>query len=1068
MKRFLIPPLLLIAIFACNSALLAVNQYRVSNVDGGMPYLLHLPEVYHDEPTREFPAIIYLHGYGERCENGTYGTTSELHHIENAGNTPPNHTRNGHSMKFTVDDQEEYFIVISPQIRKSRGDWNAEDVVALLDEISSEYRIDADRVYLTGFSFGGQGTWNVLTGDANTPNRFAAAAIVAGRSLVANRHSKIADDNVAVWSMSGLSDPTEHTPERVLSANNTLRSFFPDAEHLVTMYPNYSHSSSRQYNTGHTYHDPNIYEWFLTKKRQRPGKPDRVNLSNRAATIATSGDEESPHPAIRVKNSSGSYWASSTDDYEKKWVQLDLGETFMVDQVFVRFSWSTSASIKPVAPKGSITSIEASPTAGRIRVHAPYHNRRTKIGSIAAHQIYLKDTGTYDGGPYDIHNERDYNRENGWFEIEADYVGDSTGTWYALNETVAAYTIYGSVDGNDWFPLANVEDNYEFSRQHKFDATSLRYVRLNVTDPNRTDLAEHEHRAKVYEMVVLEAYNPPNPPTPPSGLVVADVTSGGVSLAWSGASGMVDQYQIYWSTTDTQPETPQATVGFAQNAFTAEGLLPNTEYFFWVSASNAGGESSATSISQRTEILTTPIAPTNFTASGATATSVSLSWQDNADNESGYNLYWATDAKPALPNQQLSTDSSSTLISGLTPDTRYTFWLEAKNAAGTSDDVSATATTSAFEGSLSIGLISRWKFDEQAGSTAFDSTGFNDAILSGETARTDEAVAGHSISLDGTDDWVEAPHQEEYSSSAMSVSMWVRPSLADSQPRGLISKRQGLSASQRCFSIFTHTNSYINLDIGNQRFTTNYSLNEIGTWKHLVMTYDGAQTSENLKLYIDGSQVAESTISTTSIPSLTCPVTIGTLNTNYGSAFAGQIDEVRIYNRALTVAEVEALHETEPFSVNETPDTFTEWAALNLGNRPIAEQSPTSDPDHDGIPNLLEYAQASNPTDNASVNLPYSTIQDSSNAHYLEFSYRRLQGGNGSSESGYTANNLLYTVLISHDLTANSWVTGVDHLEFIPPSIEHGDNSETVTVRVKQSIESAAQTFIRLQIEELN
>ncbi|WP_309383226.1 LamG-like jellyroll fold domain-containing protein [Cerasicoccus frondis] len=1034
-----------------------------------MPYLLHLPEIYDDEPSREFPTIIYLHGYGERCENGTYGTTNELSRIENAGNIPPNHVRNGNPMKFTVNGQEEYFIVISPQIRKGRGDWNADDVVALLDEVSSDYRIDPNRVYLTGFSFGGQGTWNVLTGDANTPNRFAAAVIVAGRSVVVNKHSKIADDNVAVWSMSGLSDPTEHTPERVLSANNALRSYFPEAEHLVTMYPSYSHSSSRQYNTGHTYHDPNIYEWFLSKERQAPGRADRVNLSNRAATSATSGDEESSHPAIRVKNSSGSYWASDTDDYDNKWVQLDLGEAFTVDQVFLRFSWSTSASIEPVAPKGSITSIEASPTAGRIRVYAPFHNRRTKIGSIAAHEVYLQNTGHYDGGPYTILNDRDYNKESGWFEIEAEYAGDSTGAWYTLNETVVAYTLQGSMNGSDWFTLADINDNYEFSRQHKFEATSLRYVRLHISDSNRTDLPEHEHRAKVYEMVVLEAYDPPEPPTAPTSLSVTDVTSGGVQLAWSGATGVIDQHHIFWSTMDAQPSTPQATVTGDQTSFFSEGLLPNTEYFFWVSASNDSGESAAISVSQMTDILIPPAAPTSFAASGPTATSISLSWQDNADNEEAYNLYWNTlNAKPATPTQQLASDSSSTLVSGLSPDTQYYFWLEATNTAGESADVTITASTAEFEGSLSNGLISRWKFDEQAGETTFDSTGFNDGTLSGDSVRTDEAVASHAISLDGTDDWVEAPHQDEYSSDALSISMWVRPSIADSQPRGLISKRQGLTANQRCFSIFSHTNSNINLDIGDQRFTTNYSLSEIGVWKHMVLTYDGSQSSDNLKLYIDGSEVASTTISTTSIPTLSCPLTIGILNANYGFGFAGQIDEVRIYNRMLTTEEIEALYETEPFTGNNAPITFVAWAADLLGHLPIQDQSPAADPDHDGIVNLLEYAQGSHPVDRASGKRPNCTVKDSGGNHYLEFSYRRLQGGSGSTDTGYIAGNLLYTVLISPDLSSDSWVTGSDYLETVPPVIDHGDNSETVTLRVKQSVETTSPNFIRLQVEELN
>ena len=1034
-----------------------------------MPYLLHLPEIYESAPTREFPTIIFLHGFGEKCRDNSYGTTEELHELEGTNNIPPNHVLNGNPMKFTVNGQEEYFILISPQIRKGRGDWNADDVVALLDEVSAQYRVDPDRVYLTGFSFGGQGTWNVLTGDANTPNRFAAAAVVAGRSVVTNKHDKIAEDNVAVWSMSGLNDPTEHTPEKVLSANNALRSHLPEAEHRVTMYPNYSHSSQRQYSPGHYFHDPNLYEWFLTKTRKAPGKPERVNLSNRKETVATSGDEESAQPADRVKSGSGSYWASNTSNYDDKWVQLDLGEVFSVDQVFLRFSWSTSAAIKPVAPKGEILSIEASPTAGRIRVYAPYHNRRKKLGGIPAHQIYLTGTNGYDGGPYTIQNDRDYNQESGWFEVEADYTGDSTGTWYALNETVAGYQLQGSQNGSEWFTLADIDDNYEFSRQHKFDPTPIRYVRLTITDPNRTDLPAHEHRAKVYEMSVLQTYDPPEVPTSPTDASISDVTSGGLTLSWSGATGIVDEYLLYWNTTNEKPGLPEARISGTRTSLAVEGLSPDTEYFFWITASNDGGESPAITATQRTDILVPPLAPTHFTANGPTATSLSLSWQDNADNESAYLLYWSsTNQKPANPNTTLAPDTSGTLIANLTPNTRYYFWIEASNPAGESASLTTSESTIDFEGSLEDNLLSRWKFDSQTGTTAFDSTGFNDGVLAGNATRTDESVAGRAIHFDGVDDWVEAPHQDAYSSDAISISLWVRPSLADSEPRGLISKRQGLSGNQRCFSVFTHIDSNLNLDIGNQRFTTSYSLNEVGVWKHLVMVFDGSASTDNLKLYSDGVEVASKTISATTIPLLNCPLTIGILNTGYGSGFAGEMDEIRLYDRVLTPSEVQALYETEPLTGTPPPESYSDWADDLLGHLPAPDQAPTADPDHDGIPNLLEYAQGCQPTQADSARLPDCAMIRENNEHYLEFSYRRRKGGAGNAESGYTVGNLRYRVEVSPDLSPDSWVTGTEYFETIPPAVDHGDNTETVTVCTKNSVESTSQIFVRLKVEELN
>ncbi|WPJ95846.1 LamG-like jellyroll fold domain-containing protein [Coraliomargarita algicola] len=970
----------LLWILVSASSLHAVNYNlkKVSNVGGGLPYILHLPEIYDDpsEAAREFPTIIYLHGYGERGESDFYGNTNYLYKVENGGSTPPYYTARSNYLNFEVNGQTEHFILIAPQTQAA---WTSENVIALLDEVSAQYRVDSSRVYLTGFSFGGTGTWEVLLGDANVPNRFAAAAVVAGRRKGSTSSMvKIAEDNVAIWSMSGLNDNTEHTPEVVLRANSAISVHYPDAEHIVTMYPGYGHSCSRQYSLGHTYHNPNLYEWFLSKTLQTPGLPARVNLSSRSEAIATAGDEDPEHGAARGKTGSGSqsYWSSSTTDYSKKWIQLDLGASFSVDKIFLRT--------------------------------------------------------------------------------------------LSLYDALAGYNIQASNNGVDWDTIIVVDDNYQSTRVHNFEAVDVRYLRLNVIDANWTSGALKD-TAYLFEFLAFEALEPLDPPTAPAAVSATSVTSGGVTLDWNAGTGTVQNYRIYWSATNTQPFSHQASVAGDITNYTATGLAPETEYFFWVSAHNSGGESGTASTSATTDVLLPPNAPSTLNISGPTATSLTLSWQDNADNESAYNIYWnTTNSQPASPNTTVAANATNTLVEGLSPSTLYYFWVAAFNAEGTSSAATTNGSTTDFEGSLAYGLLSRWKFDALSGDTAFDTQGFNDGTLTGNTARTSESIAGQALTFDGTNDWVEAPHQSEYSSNALSISMWVRPSVADSEPRGLISKRQGLTAGQRCFAIFSHTNSNINIDLGNQRVTTNYSLNEVNTWKHLTMTFDGAEVSDNVKLYIDGDEVASNTITVTAIPVLDCPITIGILNTDYGFGFAGDMDEVRVYDRALTAAEVQALDKTEPYTGSSTPASYSEWKAAMLSELPVADQEPSADPDHDGIANIFEYAQGSLPTDSSSGSRPHGEITSESNFHFLTFSYRRIQGGTGSAESGYEAGNLRYTVQISPDLSPDSWTTGTDYLESVPPAIDHSDDSETVTVRVKDSVENNSKKFIRLQVEELN
>ncbi|WP_309397940.1 LamG-like jellyroll fold domain-containing protein [Cerasicoccus maritimus] len=1067
-KKFLTLSSLLIA-YLSQQTLMAENQYLVSEVDGGMPYLLHVPDEYDDNPDKSYPTIIYLHGYGERCAPASYGTTDELADLENASGTPARLIRDGYTMAAEVDGVTEYFIVISPQIRSSRGHWNAADVVALLDEVSANVRVDPDRVYLTGFSFGGTGVWRVLTESANEPNRFAAAAPICGWSNVSSKHGTIAENKVALWSMSGLSDPTEHTPERVLISNRELRKHLPEVDHFVTLYPGVGHSNNRSYNLGNTFHDPNLYQWFLQQSLQTPGLTPRTNLADRSETTATAGDVQGSYGAGRVKNNTNTFWGSDTDNYDNKWVMLDLGQIEVVDQVYLRFASSTSASLQPTAPHGEIASIEASPTSGRLRIYAPDHARRAASTGIPGHRIWIKDSDGYDGGSFEIVrvNSSSSTNPDGWFEIEGEFTADSTGTWYCLNETVVDYQLEGSENGSDWTLLADIDENYEYNRQHKFEPTAMRYVRLKIERANRMDLPEFEHISKVYEFKVLETVEAVDPPSAPTSLLATNVTSGGVDLQWSAATGVVNDYLIYWSQDSTQPDTPQASISGSETTYTATGLSSNTTYNFWVSANNSGGESSAATTSATTLELLPPAAPTSLNASGISANGLTLSWIDEADNETAYHIFWSeTDTQPGSPSATIDADSSSVFVSDLNAETTYYFWVEAVNSEGASAAASTSATTLEPSGSLGVDLLSHWKFDETTGSTAYDTAGLNDGALNGDITRLDDGISEHALTFDGTDDWVEAPHKEAYSTTALSISMWVRPSAIDSQPRGLISKRSGTGSSQRAFSLFSYAAGRLYIDIGADRVMTNYFLNEADAWKHIAVVFDGNSAADNVILYIDGAAVYTGTIAATAIPSINAPITIGILNTNYGDSFNGDIDEVRIYGRALLASEVEYLYGNEPTNNSELPASFSEWAADKLTDLSVADQSADADPDGDSITNLMEYALQMDPLLPDMTELPSTEIVEDGLSKYLQFQFRCIADGTGSIASGYTAGGLQYLVLVSQSLAPDSWTTGETLLEQIGESTINEDGSTNITVRVIAPIDDATPCFVRLQVSE--
>ena len=121
--------------------------------------LLYLSADYGRDAQRQWPLIVFLHGSGER------------------GTDPRRLTSIG-LPQYLQDRLDVPFVVVSPQLPPG-DEWNdkGEMINALVDAIETQYAIDPQRVYLTGFSLGGFGTWAL---GLNSPDRFAALVPVAG------------------------------------------------------------------------------------------------------------------------------------------------------------------------------------------------------------------------------------------------------------------------------------------------------------------------------------------------------------------------------------------------------------------------------------------------------------------------------------------------------------------------------------------------------------------------------------------------------------------------------------------------------------------------------------------------------------------------------------------------------------------------------------------------------------------------------------------------------------------------------------------------------------------------
>lgn len=193
-------------------------------------YLLFLPEGY-KEKKQGWPMVLFLHGAGERG--------SDLNKVKVHG--PP---------KIVQQQKDFPFIVVSPQCPKD--DWwtdKVEVLINLVDDIVARYGVDTERIYLTGLSMGGYGTWALAS---KYPKRFAAIAPICGGG---NRIMAFRLKDVPVWSFHGAKDrvvPLKQSEEMV----NAIKDRGGNAK--LTVYPDAGHDSWTE-----TYNNAELYEWFL-------------------------------------------------------------------------------------------------------------------------------------------------------------------------------------------------------------------------------------------------------------------------------------------------------------------------------------------------------------------------------------------------------------------------------------------------------------------------------------------------------------------------------------------------------------------------------------------------------------------------------------------------------------------------------------------------------------------------------------------------------------------------------------------------------------------------------------
>ena len=384
-------------------------------------------------------------------------------------------------------------------------------------------------------------------------------------------------------------------------------------------------------------------------------------------------------------------------------------------------------------------------------------------------------------------------------------------------------------------------------------------------------------------------------PSAPGSLTATRQSASSVGLSWSAAGDNVGvtEYRVHRST--TAGFTPSAANRIATvssgTSYQDSGAAAGTYYYRVVAADGSGNVGPASN--QAIGDLQGPTTSITAPAAGATVSNtatVTASATDTVgvqsvqlrvdgvdvgapDTASPYSIAWNT----------LSTTNGS-----------HTLTVVARDAAGnTTTSASRTVTVT------NVARIAGYGFEELLGSTVGDSWAGHSGTISGAT-RTFSGRFGRALTFDGVNDWVTVANAADLTPTAgLTVEAWVRPTTLSTW-RSVVTKER---PSAPTYALYANNN--LNRPTG-RLFTTSDILSSgpaalpIDTWTHLAMTWD----SSTLRLYVNGA-LASSAAAASPLAGSTGVLRIGG-NSLASQWFSGRIDEVRVYGRPLTAAEITA------------------------------------------------------------------------------------------------------------------------------------------------------------------